>query len=165
MDKKITAPYPTKLIEFINKWNDHSPTITVNTSGSTGEPKPWTVEKDKMKASALSTIKFFNLQPKERVLLCLPIDYIAGVMMVVRSIIADLELVSVTPSSHPLGSIDEPIHFAAMTPMQVFNSLQDPIECERLKKIKNLLLEEEQLHQLFPVHSNHSQMKFIRPME
>ena len=140
MDKTITDPYPTELTEFIERWNDNSSTITLFTSGSTGKPKEWTVEKKKMEASAKATIQFFNLQAKQKALLCLSTDYIAGMMMVVRSITADLELVSVTPNSNPLESVDETIHFAAMTPMQVYNSLQNPITCERLSKIGKLII-------------------------
>ena len=140
MDKKITDPYPKELAEFIEKWNDNSSTITIYTSGSTGKPKAWTVEKKKMEASANTTIQFLNLKAGQNALLCLPTNYIAGMMMVVRSIIANLELISVIPSSNPLKSVDDTIHFAAMTPMQVFNSLQDPIEYERLKKIHKLII-------------------------
>lgn len=140
MDKTRTDTYPKELIEFIAKWNDNSSTFTVYTSGSTGKPKAWTVEKNKMEASAKATIRFLNLKAGQNALLCLPINYIAGMMMVVRSIIANLELVSVTPNSNPLESVDDTIHFAAMTPMQVFNSLQNPITCERLRKIEKLII-------------------------
>lgn len=140
MDNTITDPYPKELIEFTERWNNNSSVITLFTSGSTGKPKAWTVEKSKMEASAKATIQFFNLQAKQKVLLCLSTDYIAGMMMVVRSIIADLELVSVTPNSNPLESVDDTIHFAAMTPMQVFNSLQNPITYERLRKIEKLII-------------------------
>ena len=140
MDKTKTDSYPKELTEFIAKWNDNSSVVTLFTSGSTGKPKEWTVEKKKMKASANATIQFFNLQAKQKALLCLSTNYIAGMMMVVRSIIADLELVSVIPNSNPLASIEDMIHFAAMTPMQVFNSLQNTIECERLKKIHKLII-------------------------
>ncbi len=128
------------LQSFLSEWHDDSPTMTVQTSGSTGNPKPITISKEKMKQSARLTCSFLNLQKGDNALLCMPLQYIAGKMMVVRAITAELNLNVKKPSGHPMADIEMPIHFAAMTPMQVYNSLQVPEEKERLKQIKNLLI-------------------------
>ena len=74
------------LSDFISEWNNSSDTVLVHTSGSTGAPKPMRVEKRRMEASARITCDFLGLKPGNTALLCLPLDYIAGKMMVVRAL-------------------------------------------------------------------------------
>jgi O-succinylbenzoic acid--CoA ligase len=142
--------------EFLSEWHNGNECMLVHTSGSTGEPKPLWVEKRRMEASARITCKFLNLQAGDTALLCLPLDYIAGKMMVVRALTCGLRLFSVPPSSHPLSNdsissavaaadsslstIHFPLSFAAMVPMQVYNSLQVPEERERLRQIRHLII-------------------------
>ena len=68
------------------------------------------------------------------------LDYIAGKMVVVRSIERHLHLISVYPSGHPLKDVNEEITFAAMVPMQVYNTLQVPEERARLCRISHLII-------------------------
>lgn len=121
---------------FLAEWNNSSPLLHVHTSGSTGKPKDLLVEKRRMLASAQMTCDFLHLSPGDTALLCMPLDYIAGKMMVVRSIERGLKLISVTPSSHPLDSVDEHINFAAFVPLQVAKSIDDP----KLKEIDNIII-------------------------
>lgn len=126
--------------EFIKEWNSLSPFVRVKTSGSTGEPKEMLVEKRRMLASARMTCDFLGLQPGDTALLCMSLDYIAGKMMVVRALERGLRLVSVPPSGHPLASVCQVVLFAAMVPMQVWNTLQVPEERERLRQVRHLLI-------------------------
>lgn len=129
------------LNEFLAEWHNDNPRILVHTSGSTGKPKPLMVEKQRMLNSARITCDFLGLKPGDTALLCMPLDYIAGKMMVVRSIERDLRLTSVRPSSHPLADDALPsFTFAAMVPMQVYHTLQHPQECERLMRIRHLII-------------------------
>lgn len=126
--------------QFISDWQSPSTTILVHTSGSTGKPKPMLVEKRRMEASARITCSFLGLKPGDSALLCMPLDYIAGKMMCVRSIVVGLRLIRVEPCGHPLQHLDEVPTFAAMVPMQVYNSLQDDRELNILKQIKHLII-------------------------
>lgn len=128
------------LEEFIADWHSPSPTILVHTSGSTGKPKPLLVEKKRMEASARLTCEVLTLKPGDSALLCMPLDYIAGKMMVVRSIVGKLNLVCVEPSGHPLKGLNEAPVFAAMVPMQVYNSLKVDEERRLLCGIKHLII-------------------------
>ena len=141
------------LDEFLEEWNNPSPYVHVQTSGSTGAPKPMLVEKQRMLNSARITCDFLGLREGDTALLCMSLDYIAGKMMVVRSIERGLKLISVEPSGHPLATVPvvrqahqpctvpEPVvGFAAMVPMQVYNSLQVPAEKERLMQIRHLII-------------------------
>ena len=130
-----------ELNEFLAEWHNDNPRILVHTSGSTGKPKPLMVEKRRMLNSARITCDFLGLKPGDTALLCMPLDYIAGKMMVVRSLQRDLRLTTVRPSSHPLADETLPhFTFAAMVPMQVYNTLKVPCERERLMHIRHLII-------------------------
>ena len=133
------------LEEFLSEWRNNSPYVEVKTSGSTGEPKRMLVERQRMRASARITCDFLGLKAGDTALLCMSLDYIAGKMMVVRAIERNLRLITVEPSGHPLNNgqwiMDNgQFGFAAMVPMQVYNSLRVPEERERLKLIKHLII-------------------------
>ena len=126
---------------FLDEWHDGSPTLLVHTSGSTGKPKPLWVEKRRMEASARITCGFLGLQQGDTALLCMPLDYIAGKMMVVRALTCGLRLVSVEPSAHPMKGLDDsPIDFAAMVPLQAVRTLEVPEERERLLRVRHLII-------------------------
>ena len=127
--------------EFLAEWHNDSPKVLVHTSGSTGKPKPMWVEKRRMEASARITCQFLGLREGDIALLCLPLDYIAGKMMVVRALTCGLRLIAVEPSGNPLRTVTEAeVAFAAMVPMQVWNTLQVPEERQRLMDIKHLII-------------------------
>ena len=138
------------LEDFLSEWNNDSDRVLVHTSGSTGKPKPMMVEKKRMLNSARITCDFLGLKPGDSALLCMSLDYIAGKMVVVRSIERHLHLISVAPSGHPLKNIDlkdvngkdvnGEITFAAMVPIQVYNTLQVPEERERLTHVRHLII-------------------------
>ena len=138
------------LEDFLSEWNNDSDRVLVHTSGSTGKPKPMMVEKKRMLNSARITCDFLGLKPGDSALLCMSLDYIAGKMVVVRSIERHLHLISVSPSGHPLKDINlkdangknanGEITFAAMVPMQVYNTLQVPEERERLSHVRHLII-------------------------
>ena len=133
------------LEEFLDEWNNDSERVLVHTSGSTGTPKPLWVEKRRMEASARITCDFLGLKEGDTALLCMPLDYIAGKMMVVRSLVRKLKLIVVEPTGHPLSNttphqLPRGFTFAAMVPMQVYNSLQVPEERERLRQIRHLII-------------------------
>lgn len=138
-DPAAAAPC-TALNAFLEDWNSPAPGITVHTSGSTGEPKPMQASKEFMEASARMTCRFLGLREGDSALLCLPLRFIAGKMMVVRSLVAGLRLIACEPNGHPLRGLAEPPDFAAMVPLQVYNSLQVPQEAEMLRGIKNLII-------------------------
>ena len=128
------------LDEFVSDWQSDSPTLLVHTSGSTGKPKPMLVEKRRMEASARITCGFLGLRAGDTALLCMPLDFIAGKMVVVRALVWGLRLMAVEPSGHPLKGLTESPTFAAMVPMQVYNSLKVEEERRLLRDIKHLII-------------------------
>ena len=126
--------FETKVLDFIKEWFSESKTVKIQSSGSTGIPKVFDVEKSKMLNSAKMTCDFLGLKEGNLALLCLPIEYISGKMMVVRSISRKLNLKIAPTSLNPLENINEAIDFCAMTPLQVENSL------DKINLIKNLII-------------------------
>ena len=131
---KEGEPYQQVLGEFLLDWIDKETYISVKTSGSTGTPKKIRLEKQHMVNSALATGAFFDLYPGNAALLCLPGDYIAGKMMLVRAMVLGLELDWKAPSLTPLRSIETCYHFCAMVPIQLENSL------DQIDHIKTLIV-------------------------
>lgn len=126
--------FETKVLDFIKEWFSDSKTVQIQSSGSTGTPKIFEVEKSKMWNSARMTCQFLDLKEGNSALICLPIEYISGKMMIVRSILRKLNLKITEPSTNPLQNNTSKIDFCAMTPLQVENSLGE------LHLIKNLII-------------------------
>lgn len=123
-------------LEFLAEWYDGNDCIKVQTSGSTGTPKTIKLKKDFVAASALRTIRFFYLQEGDRILHCLPSNFIAGKLMTVRALIGRLDLHLADPTSdfNYLPN-DKPIKFTAMVINQVTKYLALPEQ-----NIENLLI-------------------------
>lgn len=128
------------LEDFLAEWHNDADRLLVHTSGSTGLPKPLWVEKRRMEASARITCRFLGLKAGDTALLCMPLDYIAGKMMVVRALTCELRLVSVEPTAHPMKDVSQPIDFAAMVPLQVARTLDDDLQRERLRQVRHLII-------------------------
>jgi O-succinylbenzoic acid--CoA ligase len=126
--------FEKKVKAFLEEWFSGEKMVPVQTSGSTGTPKIFEIEKNKMIASAQMTCNFLGLKEGDTALLCLPVEYISGKMMIVRSVVKNLALTVTGPSLQPLRNLNEEIDFCAMTPLQVENSLED------LHWIKNMII-------------------------
>lgn len=131
---KEGVPYENVLGRFIMDWMDKEDFINVKTSGSTGTPKMIRISKQAMVKSAIRTGNFFNVEIGDTALHCLPADFIAGKMMLVRAMILGLSLELVQPTSDPMRDLYKPYDFVAMTPMQAHNSL------DKLDQIKTLII-------------------------
>jgi O-succinylbenzoic acid--CoA ligase len=126
--------FEQKTKNFLDEWFSDGNIVKVQTSGSTGVPKVFEIEKSKMVNSAVMTCNFLELKKGNKALLCLPVEYISGKMMIVRSIQRKMKLVVAEPSLKPVEHLNEEIDFCAMTPLQVENSL------DKLYLIKNLII-------------------------
>ena len=100
----------------------------MQTSGSTGAPKPITLTRAQMTASARATGAALGLQPGMRSLVCLPARYIAGRMMLVRGLVLGLDMTVVEPAADPLADLYRAARFdfAAFVPLQLQTLLAGP---------------------------------------
>ena len=111
------------IYQFLKCWFDADESITVKTSGSTGTPKSIELKKEFVVNSAIATGNYFNLQEHTTALLCLPIDYIAGKLMLIRALTLGWKLDIIVSSSNPLEKVEKQYDFSAMVPLQLENSL------------------------------------------
>jgi len=128
------------VLTFIAEWFYENDFVTVRTSGSTGAPKHLKIKKQRLINSARMTLDYLKLQKGDKALLCLPADYIAGKMMIVRSLVGNLNLFAVEPRGNPLENIDDEFDLAAMIPLQVYNILNHPNGRKKIEQIKKLLV-------------------------
>ncbi len=135
--------YEAKTLEFCKNWLQGVQEFPVQTSGSTGTPKLIELSRERMEASARRTLRLFNLQPEDRVLVCMNTEYIAGLMMLVRGLVGNLHLTIVEPIGNPLASVDPDAEFdfIAMVPLQLQTILeQTPEKKGKLNRMKAILL-------------------------
>lgn len=133
---KSKEPYLLELSNLLKKWFDSELDFEVQTSGSTGSPKTIRLTKSKMRKSASLTVSTFGLHSFNKLLLCLPLSSIAGIMMLVRSIELNSDLVVSRPRANPFNDLpkDIDIDFIAITPYQAKKSI------EQLKAIPKIII-------------------------
>lgn len=124
--------YRQQVEQIIAQLQLSDPTFTVYTSGSTGSPQKITLQKKHMFASARTTLRYLNLPTSCKALHCLPADKIGGIMMIVRAMLGQWELVVTQPSAEPLQGLPEDFDFAAMVPLQVSRSLAELNRCREI---------------------------------
>lgn len=113
-------------VAFCQAWLAGQEEFPLQTSGSTGTPKKIILRREQMEASARQTIHALHLHANMTSLVCLDTKYIAGQMMLVRSLIAGMNMVATEPSSNPLLSINnQPIDFVALVPYQLEKILNE----------------------------------------
>lgn len=137
------ADFATALV-FCHEWLNGKTSFTLHTSGSTGQPKPITLDRMQLETSAQATIQALRLSQQDTALVCLNTAYIAGIMMLVRGMVAGMDLVLVQPDSSPLQGLkaDLKIDFAAMVPLQLQTILEEnnPKDIRLLNGMKAIIV-------------------------
>ncbi len=128
------------LLAFLQEWFDTKDYIEVRTSGSTGAPKIYHAKKKFMVQSAIRTCSALGLCAGDSVLLCMPLQFIGSKMIVVRALVAGLDLYCVQPSLHPMQDISFSPDFVSMTVQQAAVSLKDSKQRQALMKSRHLML-------------------------
>lgn len=137
----VTEANRQKVLNFVKDWNSKDEWITVSTSGSTGKPKLIKLSKKQMRASAQTTVSFFNLKPNQSILLTLSADYIAGKMMLIRALEHQLKIIVAPLKSNPLDmDMEQSINFSAFVPMQVQAILANKKSRENYERIDNVII-------------------------
>ncbi|MCC9135227.1 AMP-binding protein [Pontibacter silvestris] len=135
--------YEAKTLEFCRNWLNGVQEFPIQTSGSTGTPKPITLTRQQLELSARRTIKILNLESGDSTLICLNTEYIAGMMMLVRGFMAEMEMNIVDPVSNPLAILpaDKKIDFGSFVPLQLQTIMLDtPDRISQLSNMKGILV-------------------------
>jgi O-succinylbenzoic acid--CoA ligase len=132
--EEIKESIPTSLPDyaysafyFCKEWLNKKEVFILYTSGSTGQPKPIELTRQQMTASAIATGKALDLNAEDCALVCLNTAYIAGIMMLTRGMVLDMNLILVAPGSSPLRGLKEDvkIDFTAFVPLQLNTVLEE----------------------------------------
>jgi O-succinylbenzoic acid--CoA ligase len=117
-----------RTINFCQKWLAGEQLFEIQTSGSTGAPKRISISRKGMSESAKATTQALGLKPNQTSLICLDVNYIGGLMMLVRSLEVGMNVIAVEPCSNPFEKIEAKtkIDFAALVPYQVKATLDSP---------------------------------------
>ncbi len=115
-------------LKFCQDWLSGKEKFSLTTSGSTGTPKEIFIARKQMEMSAKLTCEALHLKPGYTALVCLDTKYIAGQMMLVRSLITGMNIVAIDPIANPFQNLpsSQLIDFAALVPYQVDAVLNSP---------------------------------------
>ena len=143
-------PYYKKVFDFKKAWESGQESFELQTSGSTGKPKKIILHRKQMLASVKMTAKAFNLKEGDTSFCCLNIEYIAGMMMLVRAFKIGMNLLIVEPISNPFEDIEKHLYilkanrgqnFFAFVPLQIQTLLEStPIFSEILNSAKAIII-------------------------
>jgi o-succinylbenzoate---CoA ligase len=142
--------YYDKVLKFKGLWESGQEEFTIQTSGSTGIPKQIVLHRKQMIASAKMTAKAFDLQEGDTAFCCLNVEYIAGMMMLVRAFEIGMDLMVVEPSSNPFLGNEKHLYllnanrgrnFFAFVPLQIQTILEEtPNLSEILNSAKAIII-------------------------
>lgn len=134
-------PIENSPLVFCKDWLTGKQEFVLTTSGSTGTPKKISVTREQLKASAQLTASYLNLKKEFNALVCLDTRYIAGIMMLVRSLEVGMNMYVVEPTANPFEKIptDVPIDFVALVPYQLESILKSN-QKSRLNSLKIALI-------------------------
>ncbi|HWJ81929.1 MAG TPA: AMP-binding protein [Nocardioides sp.] len=130
------APDPAEVVGQVRRWLDGPPDVrlVVGTSGSTGAPKRVVLARDAVLASvAASAARLGATGPWA---LALPASYVAGVQVLVRSLVAGHAPVVVDDEGWPAGEG----WFTSLVPTQLARMVADPAQLAVLARAHTVLL-------------------------
>jgi len=146
----VTAPLPADQAEREQTLTMLRPGVDVEeagaaavvaTSGSTGHPRGVVLSRAALIASAEATHE--RLGGPGRWVLALPAHYVAGLMVLVRSLVADRPVVEVDGRLDALPTIDltgDGPHYLSVVPTQLGRALGDPARTAVLRRFDAVLL-------------------------
>jgi len=136
------SEFERAVLDFCAQWKSGKSSFLFYTSGSTGLPKPIWVDRKSMEASALCTGNWLQLKPNDMALACLPVQYIAGAMVVVRALVLNLQVCLVEPSVNPLINLHPiSLQLASFVPNQWHAILKSKIDLSSFfQNAKGILL-------------------------
>lgn len=124
------------LLDFIQSWTKGKRVFTFKTSGSTSKPKKIQLTKEILVYSATETLKYLNFDGRQRRPFLLPVSpkFIGGIMVVVRALVSNSNLVIIDPQQ--LNWPNKAYFTASFVPLQIQKILQDnPLALETIDNI------------------------------
>lgn len=133
---------PSVAVAQLGRWleADSPDPLLITTSGSTGEPKGVVLSRDAVLASVAASAR--RLDATGRWVLSLPSSYIAGVQVIVRSLVAGHRPVVVDglDLASAIDDHDETPHFLSLVPTQLHRLVDDPVQAAAVARCHTVLL-------------------------
>lgn len=137
-------PHLVPIIRFLEFWYSGEPSWQARTSGSTSDPKPVSIRRDRMLSSARNTLQFFQWDSSRHgLVLALDARPVGGFMVLVRALLADLDVLLLEPSLNPIPETGLPAGkqwFISLVPAQLASFLASPFAGEISEKWAGILL-------------------------
>lgn len=141
-DERQTSLLTTAL--RIDEPIDDDVAVVVSTSGTTGTPKGAMLTREALTASAEATHR--RLGGPGRWLLALPAYHVAGLQVLVRSVVAGNSPVTVSPAFEPaelpsaVRALGTGRRYASLVAVQLDKALRDPAACKSLAELDAVLI-------------------------
>lgn len=137
------AGTPAEVERLLAEWleGDSAPPLSVRTSGSSGDPKEVALSRRAVVASAWATMH--RLGGTGQWVLALPAHYVAGLQVLVRSILAGSRPVALSEHASlraAVGAMEDSRRYLAIVPTQLHRLLVDPAAVEALTSFDAVLL-------------------------
>jgi len=136
--------YELETLQFCKEWLAGKDVFRISTSGSTGIPKEIELNRTQMEFSAMATIKALKMQKDDHCLVCINTSFIGGKMILVRAMMADMNIYIVPPDANPIQHLDTTIKidFVSFVPLQIQKILDEdnPNGIETLNSMKGILI-------------------------
>jgi O-succinylbenzoic acid--CoA ligase len=137
------AGEPAEVQRLVEDWlsGQNSPPLTIRTSGSTGQPKDVALSAAAVTASAAATLD--RIGGPGQWVLALPVRYVAGLQVVVRSVLS--RTTPVVLAEQPSLAVAARLltgrrRYLALVPTQLHRMVTDPAESEALAGFDAVLL-------------------------
>lgn len=131
-----TQPIPD---DWTSKWAHNQP-FEIQSSGSTGSPKPHILWPQLIRWSAEQTRKHFIQSNSLHQLLALPIEKVGGFMQWARAQTWQSPIDIIAPSANPLLSYTGAAKITSLTPMQIEGILSHPESRKKLLDFESILI-------------------------
>lgn len=137
----LPASHPEYMLfrRLWENWFSDEPLMPFFTSGSTGAAKELRFSREQVRASAKLTQDWLSPQQSKRWLLCLPLTFVAGRMVLYRALVSQTPLQVMQPSAQPIqGKVQAEL--VSFTPTMLHVILQDSDARTRLSPLQEILL-------------------------
>ena len=140
----IRNPYRQQIHRFLKWWFHSTNHLVMTTSGSTGKPKELRFKRDQIEAAARSSMQLLGPEPSSKCLLAIDPTFAGGAMLMVRSLLAESDIVCIPPVADPFSLDDESIYagldYVALVPYQVRSILQNETSKRRMAAVRTVLI-------------------------
>lgn len=139
LNQQIDAGIALDVQRFLQSWNAGED-FRFYSSGTTGKPKEFCFTRSQLELSATYTVDALKLQDgREKVLLCLPVKFVAGALMIARAKQLKCDLLIMEPSTDVIARLplNHGVSFASFISLQL---LSPNFDSQKFASIRTVLL-------------------------